>query len=116
MYFYTNTDSNSNLNNSNAFTPMVKVNDVTIFAGPSQESDRIASTEITEQLQRDIEDIFNGIGCFDGMISLQLKPESKPYQAAPRHIAYALQKPFKDELERLQQQDIITPLGIDETV
>ena len=25
-----------------------------------------------------------------------------------------LQKPFKDELERLQQQDIIAPLGVDE--
>ena len=32
----------------------------------------------------------------------------------PRHVAYALQKLFKDKLERLQQQDIITPLGVDE--
>ena len=29
-------------------------------------------------------------------------------------MAYALQKPF-EELERLQKQDIIAPLGIDET-
>ena len=33
----------------------------------------------------------------------------------PRQVAYPLQKPFKEELERLQQLDIITPLGIDET-
>ena len=33
----------------------------------------------------------------------------------PRHIAYPLQLPFKEELECLQHQDIIPPLGIGET-
>ena len=33
----------------------------------------------------------------------------------PRQVAYALQKPFKEELEHLQQMDIITPLRVDET-
>ena len=47
---------------------------------------------------------------------MQIKPDSKPYQAPPRHVGYALQKLFKEELERLQQQDIITPLDIDEIV
>ena len=97
--------------------PMAKNNDIEYFLpGPSQESDRRENTKITEQIQRDFEDVFNHRGCFDGMFSLQLKPDSKPYQAPLRHIAYALQKPFKGELERLQQQDIITPLSIDETV
>ena len=58
--------------------------------------------------------VFNGIGCLEGTFSLQLKPNSKPYQAPPRHVAYALQKPFKEELECLQEMDIITPLGVDE--
>ena len=61
-------------------------------------------------------DVFNGIGCFEGIFSLQLKPDSKPYQAPLRCVAYALQKPFKDELDWLQKLDIITPLGVDETV
>ena len=39
---------------------------------------------------------------------------SKPYKAPPRHVAYALKKPFKEELEWLQKMDIIAPLGIDE--
>ena len=34
----------------------------------------------------------------------------------PRCVAYVLQKPFKDELDWLQQMDIITPLGVDETL
>ena len=58
-------------------------------------------------------DVFNGIGCFEGMFSLQLKPDSIPYQEPPRHVAYAQQKPFKEELECLQKMDIITPLGVD---
>ena len=51
-----------------------------------------------------------------GTFSLQLKPNSKPYQVPPRCVAYALQKPFKEELEQLQKMDIITPLGVDKTV
>ena len=46
--------------------------------------------------------------------SLNLKPDSKPYQVQTRCMAYALQKPFK-ELEQLQEMDIIAPLGIDKT-
>ena len=48
-------------------------------------------------------------------LSLQVKPDSKPYQSPQRCIAYAPQWPFKEELEHLQQQDIIMPIGIDET-
>ena len=60
------------------------------------------------------DDIFSVIGCFKGTFSSQLKPDSKPYHAPPRHVAYALQKPFKEELEHLQKMDIIPPLGVDE--
>ena len=59
--------------------------------------------------------IFNGIGCFEGTFSLQLNLDSKPNQAPPRCVAYALQKPFKEELECLQKIDIIIQLGVDET-
>ena len=29
-------------------------------------------------------------------------------------MAYALQKPFQEELEQIQEMDIIAPLGVDE--
>ena len=32
----------------------------------------------------------------------------------PQCVAYALQKPFQEELQRLQQEDKVTPLGVDE--
>ena len=34
---------------------------------------------------------------------------------APRHVAYALQKLFKEELQQVQELDIIMPLGVDKT-
>ena len=62
------------------------------------------------------DNVFNGIGCFEGTFSLQLKPDSNPYQAPLRHVAYVhTQKLFKDELDWLQKLNIITPLGVDET-
>ena len=61
------------------------------------------------------DNVFNGIGCFEGTFSLQLKPDSKPYQAPLRCVAHLLQKTFKEELDRLQKLDVITPPGIDET-
>ena len=74
------------------------------------------STEITQQPQREFKDAFNGIRCFDGTFSLQLKSDSMPYQAPLRCLVYTLQKQFKEELEQLQQQDIIIPLGTDVTL
>ena len=46
---------------------------------------------------------------------MQLKLDSKPYQLPLRHVVYTLQKPFQEELERQQKQDIIAPLEVDET-
>ena len=68
------------------------LNTITCFLpGPNYDSDKKRSAEITQQLQRDFKDVFNGIGCFGGTFSLQLKPDSKPYQAPLRCMAYVLQ-------------------------
>ena len=85
------------------------------LSGLNYDSNKKRSAETTQQLHKEFEDVFNGIGCFDGIFSLKLKLDSKPYQAPLRWMAYALQKPFEEELERLQKQDRLAPLGIDET-
>ena len=114
---YTNTDSISKFDNKDE--PMAidkEPNTVNYFLqDPNQDNDKRRSAEITQQLQLDFKDVFTGIGGFDGTFSLQVKPDSKPYQAPLRHVAYALQKHFKEELESLQQQDITTPLSMDDT-
>ena len=46
--------------------------------GPNQDNNKRASAEITQQLERDFKDVFTGIGYFDGIFSLHIKPDSKP--------------------------------------
>ena len=41
------------------------------------------------------DNVFNGIGCFEGTFSLQLMSDSKPYQVPPGCVAYVLQKSLK---------------------
>ena len=48
------------------------------------------------------------------MFTLQTKEGSKPYQALSRHSMYALQQSFRKELERLQKQQVVMSLEIDE--
>ena len=46
--------------------------------GHSQEINKKVSAETMQQLQRDFKDVLNGIGCFCGIFSLQVKPDNKP--------------------------------------
>ena len=84
---YTKTDSISKSDNTDK--PMVdnKLPNTTDYflPGTIHDSAKRASGKITQQLQRDFEDVFHGIGCFDGPFLLQLKPHSKPYQEPLRH-------------------------------
>ena len=112
-----NNPGNSNFNGRADNTPYQTIMKSNIsLLGLSKKSDKKASTEITKQLQKEFEDVFTGIGCFDGTFSFKVKPDSKQYQVPSWYLAYTFQKQFKEELERLQQQNIITPLGIDKMV
>ena len=62
------------------------------LSGLNYESNKKRSTETTQQIHKDFEVVFNGIRCFDGTFTLQLRPDSKPYQVSLRHMAYTLQK------------------------
>ena len=112
-----NTDSISkSTNNSSKSTVHTNANKPTNYflSGPNCDTDKRKSAELAQQIHKEFNDVFIGIGCFEGTFSLQLKLDSRLYQVPLRCVAYALQKPFKDELERLQQQDIIAPLGVNE--
>ena len=83
---YTNKGSNSNLNNrpDDALMLVANNNEIT-------EIGKKASTEITNHLQKEFDDVFAGIVCIDWTFSLQVKPDSKPYQVPPWCIAYVFQ-------------------------
>ena len=83
---YINTDSISKFgNNSKKLKVKTNPNKQTkcFFAGPSSESNKRKGDESTQQIHKEFEDVFNGIGCLEGTFSLQPKSNSKPYQELP---------------------------------
>ena len=57
---------------------------------PSYNTGKRKSTELKQQIHKEFNIVFNGIGCFEGTFSLQLKLDNRLYQAPPRHMAYVL--------------------------
>ena len=76
--WYTNMDSISNLNNKTKPMFESKSHKTTQYflSGLSYESEKKRSTKTTKQIHKDFEDVFNGIGCFKGTFSLQIKQDS----------------------------------------
>ena len=65
------------------------------IAGPGMESNIVENTETTLKIHTEYNDVFTGIGCFKGAFSLWVKDGAKPYQVLLRHVANALQRPYK---------------------
>ena len=95
---YANTDVDSKIkystNGQNDKDNVNKINNY-FLSSPNVEADERKNIELTQKMHSTFGDVFNGIGCFEGTLSLQLKPDSKPYQVPQRHVAYVLEKLFK---------------------
>ena len=76
--FCANTTSISkSINNRNRSTAYTNANTLTKYflPCPNYEKDKRKSTELTQQIYKGFDSVFNGIGCFEGTFSLQLKPK-----------------------------------------
>ena len=82
-----------------------------ILAGLTKQADNERSAKLTKANTRICRCFFRH-WVFQRHILLQVNDYMKPYSAP----AHAVQEPFKKELERLQQEVIILPMGVDETV
>ena len=89
-----NVNGSSNNTNINTLTNY-------FLSSPNMDIGKRKSIGVTQK-HNVFDNVFNGSGCFEGTFSVQLKPNSKPYQAPLRHVAYVLQKLFKDELDWLK--------------
>ena len=101
----TNMDADLKINNNANGYSYTNVNTLTNYflSLPNIMADKRKNSELTQRVHNIFNNVFNAIGCFQGTFSLQLKPNSKPYQAPPRHATYVLQRPFKKELDWLQK-------------
>ena len=99
--------TNQKINNRKVIPVLIKV---------SQKQTTLLQVQVLKLLEIQVLKQQQSIGCFKGTLSVKVKDNAKPYQMPLRHIAYALQEPFRKELERLQEQQIIAPLGVDKMV
>ena len=81
------------------------------IAGLDKEANRVASPETKQKIHNEYSDVFTGIRCFKCAFSFQVKDDAKPYQVPPRYKAYTLEEPFNKELERIQEHQLLAPLG-----
>ena len=59
----------------------IPITQINYFASSSNiDADKRKSIEMTQIIHDKLGDVFNGIGCFKGTFSLQLKPDSRAYQ------------------------------------
>ena len=79
--FYAEIDSNAN---GNTYHVYVKQQIYNFLQSPGEKADSRVSAMITKQLLSDFKNIFTGTGYSEGIFSLQMKADSKPYQALPR--------------------------------
>ena len=61
-----------------------------------------------DNLAKTYHQVFEGIGCMPGKQTLQIKPEATPVVHAPRRVPVALREKVKHELERMENEGIIS--------
>ena len=94
----TNTDEDlKNANNVNGSDINTNTNTLTNYflSSPNIEVDKRKSIELTQKIYNVFDNVFNGIGYFEGTFSLKLKPDNKPYQVPSRCVANVLQNCLK---------------------
>ena len=69
---------------------------------------------MTQKIHNTYGDVLMVLGASKAHFHYSLNLTASHTKAPPRHVAYALQKLFKEELKWLQEPDIITCLGVDE--
>ena len=81
----------------------------------NKETDKRENRLLTMEIHSNFCDSFMGVSCFEDTFKLQLREGSHPYINLPIRVAYAPQDPLCEELDRLQKQQIIVLLDVDET-
>ena len=84
--------------------------------GTDQNHDTVQNNEVPEKLTKQwiinspkYRHLFQGIGKFKiNLVSVTLQKDATPVQKPPRKVPLAMQKAFKEELDSMEQQGIIS--------
>ena len=68
------------------------------------------------QMESEFPELFQGIGCMDGEISIKLKEGAIPHIELIKHVPHAMQDPLKAELDKLCKEKILHKVDISEPI
>ena len=68
---------------------------------------RLLQPHVINELRFGHTDLFQGIGCLDGVYHIKIDPTVPPVVYSPRKIPFALKDKFKDELCRMEKIGVI---------
>ena len=60
-----------------------------------------------DKLMRDFEDVFAGLGCLPGEYHIEIDPNIRPVQHAPRHVPVPLKTKLKEKIDEMEKEGII---------
>lgn len=58
-------------------------------------------------MNKKYKDVFTGLGCLEGEVTLKLTPDSKPVVHPPRNVSMALRDKLRKELDRMENEGVI---------
>ena len=56
------------------------------------------------------QELFKGLGCVPGEISIQLRPDAEPVVEPCRKVPFGKFKELEEELKRMEENDVITKI------
>ena len=74
------------------------------------------SETFKHQMESEFPELFQGIGCMDGKISIKLKEGVIPHVELIGHVPHAMQDPLKTELDKLCKEKILHKVDISEPI
>ena len=63
-----------------------------------------------DRILKDYIDVFEGLGCMDGLYHMEVDENVKPVIHPPRKVPVALRDRLKEELDKLVKEEVITPV------
>ena len=83
-----------------------------IRAIQSEEPSQSSSPLTTESILKEYADVFRGEGKLEGDLHLEIDPKVPPVQLPTRKVPIAIKDKLKEELDRLEGLNIITPVNV----
>ena len=63
-----------------------------------------------EHIMDEYQELFKGLGCVPGEISIQLRPDAEPVVEPCRKVPFGKLKELEEELKRMEENDVITKI------